>query len=83
MNAYIDFAPWFAEENLRADESNFIEWYRRLRALLQPNAILYTIKKPLGNRPGNGASWDEVQGFLARKNYYLLIHTAEEPQLST
>ena len=42
MNAYIDFVPWFAEESLRADGSNFIEWYRRLRALLQPNATLYT-----------------------------------------
>ena len=76
MNAYIDFAPWFAEESLRANESNFIEWYRRLRALLQPNATLYTIEKTLGDRHGNGASWDEVQGFLARKDYYLLIHTA-------
>ena len=53
MNAYIDFAPWFAEESLRADGSNFIEWYRRLRALLQPNATLYTIEKPLGDIPGN------------------------------
>ena len=41
------------------------------------------IKKPLGDRPRNGASWDEVQGFLARKNYYILIHTAKERQLST
>ena len=56
MNAYIDFAPWFAEESLRADGSNFIEWYRRLRALLQPNATLYMIEKPLVDRPGNGAS---------------------------
>ena len=78
-NAYIDVAPWFTEENLRADESNFIEWYRRLRALLQPNATLYTIEKPLGDRPGNVASWDKVQGFLTRKDCYLLIHTAEEP----
>ena len=62
MNAYIDFAPWFAEESLRANESNFIEWYRRLRALLQPNAILYTIEKPLGDRPGNGASWMRFRG---------------------
>ena len=79
MDAYIVFAPWFAKESLRADVSNFIEWYRTLRALLQPNAILYMIEKPLGDRLGNGASWDEVQGFLTRKDYYLLIHTAEEP----
>ena len=79
MNAYINFVPWFAEESLRADGSNFIEWYRRLRALLQLGDILYTIEKPLGDRPRNGARWDEVQGFLARKDYYLLIHTAEEP----
>ena len=79
MNAYIDFLPWFAVESLRTNESNFIDWYRRLRALIQLSNILYTIEKPLGDRPRNGASWDEVQGFLACKDYYLLIQTAEEP----
>ena len=76
MNAYIDFAPWFAEESLRADGSNFIDWYRRLRALLQPGDILYTIEKPLGDRPSNGAAWDEVQGFLTRRDCYLLVQMA-------
>ena len=76
MNAYIDFLPWFAAESLRADGSNFIEWYRRLRALLQPGDILYTIEKPLGDRPGNGAAWDEIQGFLARRDYYVLVQMA-------
>ena len=76
MNAYIDFAPWFAEESLRADGSNFIEWYRRLRALLQPNATLYTIEMPLGDSPGNGAALDKMQGFLARRDYYVLVQMA-------
>ena len=75
MNAYINFLPWFTVESLRADGSNFIDWYRRLRALIQPSNILYVLEKPLGDRPGNRASWDEAQGFLARKGYYLLIHT--------
>ena len=76
MNAYIDFVPWFAEESLRADGSNFIEWYRRLRALLQPNATLYTIEKPLGDSPGNGVALDEMQRFLARRDYYVLVQMA-------
>ena len=76
INAYIDFAPWFAEESLRINGSNFIEWDRRLRALLQPNAILYTIEKPLGDSPGNGAALDEVQRFLAHRDHYLLVQMA-------
>ena len=76
MNAYINFAPWFAKESLRADGSNFIEWYRRLRALLQPNAILYMIEKPLGYSPGNGAALDEIQRFLAHRNYFVLVQMA-------
>ena len=73
MNAFVNFVPWFAAESLRADGSNFIEWYRRLRALLQPSGILYTIEKPLGGKPGNGTGWKEVQGFLASRDYYLMI----------
>ena len=76
MNAFIDFLPWFVAESPRADGSKFIEWYRRLRALLQPSNILYTIVKPLGDEPGNGVGWEEVQGFLASRDYYLMIQTA-------
>ena len=76
MNAFINFVPWFTEESLRADGSNFIELYRRLRALLQPGDILYTIEKPLGDSPGNGTTLDEMQRFLARRDYYVLVQMA-------
>ena len=76
MNAYIDFVPWFATESLRADGSNFIEWYRRLRALLQPSNVLYTIEEPLGAEPSNDANLDETVAFLTRRDYYILVHLA-------
>ena len=46
MNAFVDFVPWFAAESLRADGSNFIEWYRRMMDMLALNGMLYVIREP-------------------------------------
>ena len=76
MNAFINFAPWFAAEHLRADGSNFIDWYRRLRTLLQPSNVLCMIEMPLAEGPNNGLGLELDQEFLTRRDYYILVQMA-------
>ena len=58
MNAFIDFISWFTAEHLRADGSNFIDWYGRLRVLLQPSNVIYTVEMPLAEGPNKGLGLD-------------------------
>lgn len=47
----IDTGSFMRDEALKADGSNFIGWYGRLRTMLERNGLLHVIREPLGDEP--------------------------------
>jgi len=61
----IDTGSFMRDEALKADGSNFIGWYGRLRTMLERNGLLHVIREPLGDEP---ESYDDLEEFGVRRD---------------
>jgi hypothetical protein len=51
------------KEKLKTNGSNFMDWFRNLRILLNPHRVAYVIEAAIGDRPADDASDDEKKVF--------------------
>jgi len=72
QHVYLDFGSFMRDEELRADGSNFMDWYQRLKALLNMNNVLYVIQEPLGDKPEDSDS-DSDDDYRTRQDYYIIV----------
>src|SRR3954466_6623481 len=72
----INFNAFLEKEKLKNNESNFTDWFRNLRIVLNAGNLTYVLDAPLGDPPANNAT-DEVKNvFLANKNQYSTVQCA-------
>src|SRR3954471_21381366 len=72
----INFNAFLEKERLKNNGSNFVDWFRNLRIVLNAGNLTYVLDAPLGNPPAADAI-DEVKNvFLARKNPYSTVQCA-------
>src|SRR3954471_7947413 len=72
----INFNAFLEKEKLKNNGSNFADWFRNLRIVLNAGNLTYVLDAPLGDPPGPTAT-DEVNNvFLARKNQYSTVQCA-------
>ena len=72
----INFNAFLEKENLKNNGSNFADWFRKLRIVLNAGNLTYVLDAPLGDPPAVIAT-DEVKNvFLARKNQYSIVQCA-------
>jgi len=72
-NVYFDTGSFLRDEELKADGSNFIDWYQRLRGILYVNDLLYTIEEPLGDKPDDSASEEEDEEYRTRRDMDITV----------
>ena len=72
-HGHYDLSYFFQRSLLRADGSNFIDWYQDLRHVLRVNDILYVIKELLGDKPGAFASQEEDNAYHERRDMFITI----------
>jgi len=75
-NVYVDFGSFMRNEELKADGSNFIDWYQRLRDILNSNELLYVIQEPLGDEPEESASEDDNDDYRTRRDLFIIVQCA-------
>src|SRR3954468_15669447 len=69
----INFNAFLEKEKLKNNGSNFVDWFRNLRIVLNAGNLTYVLDAPLGDRPTADAT-DEVKNvFLAQKNQYSTV----------
>src|SRR4051812_31180679 len=72
----INFNAFLEKEKLKNNGSNFADWFRNLRIVLNAGSLTYALDAPLGEPPVANAT-DEVKNvFLARKNQYSTVQCA-------
>src|SRR3954471_5255279 len=72
----INFNAFLEKEKLKNNGSNFVDWFRNLRIVLNAGNLTYVLDAPLGDPPAANAT-DEVKNvFLARKNQYSTVQCA-------
>src|SRR3954463_13443689 len=72
----INFNAFLEKEKLKNNGSNFADWFRNLRIVLNAGNLTYVLDAPLGDPPAADAT-DEVKNvFLARKNQYPAVQCA-------
>src|SRR3954470_14974048 len=69
----INFNAFLEKEKLKNNGSNFTDWFRNLRIVLNSGNLTYVLDAPLGDPPAADAT-DEVKNvFLTRKNRYSIV----------
>src|SRR3954463_6537103 len=69
----INFNAFLEKENLKNNGSNFADWFRNLRIVLNAGQLTYVLDTPMGDPPAADAT-DEVKNvLLARKNQYSTV----------
>src|SRR4051812_33138972 len=72
----INFNAFLEKEKLKNNGSNFVDWFRNLRIVLNAGNLTYVLDAPLGEPPVATAT-DEVKNvYLTRKNQYSTIQFA-------
>src|SRR4051812_10743733 len=72
----INFNAFLEKEKLKNNGSNFADWFRNLRIVLNVGQLTYVLDAPLGDPPSDDAT-DEVKNvFLARKQQYSTVQCA-------
>src|SRR4051812_16933665 len=72
----INFNAFLEKEKLKNNGSNFADWFRNLRIVLNAGNLTYVLDAPLGDPPAADAT-DEVKNvYLARKNQYCTVQCA-------
>ena len=68
-----NFNAFLEKEKLKNNGSNFVDWFRNFRIVLNAGQLTYVLDAPLGDPPAADAT-DEVKNvFLARKNQYSTV----------
>lgn len=75
-NVYVDFCSFVRDEELRADGSNFSDWYQHLRDVLVSNDLLYLIREPLGDKSDESTSEDDKDDFRTRRDLFIIVQCA-------
>src|SRR3954462_14639756 len=69
----INFNAFLEKEKLKNNGSNFTDWLRNLRIILNAGNLTYVLDAPLGDPPAADAT-DEVKNvLLTRKNQYSIV----------
>ena len=72
----INFNAFLEKEKLKNNGSNFADWFRNLRIVLNTGNLTYVLDAPLGDPPAADAT-DEVKNvYLTRKNQYSSVQCA-------
>src|SRR3954466_5295688 len=72
----INFNAFLEKEKLKNNGSNFADWFRNLRIVLNAGNLTYVLGAPLGDPPAADAT-DEVKNvFLTQKNQYSTVQCA-------
>src|SRR4051812_38928788 len=72
----INFNAFLEKEKLKNNASNFADWFRNLRIILNAGNLTYLLDAPLGYPPVADAT-DEVKNvYLARKTQYSTVQCA-------
>ena len=70
----INFNAFLEKEKLKNNGSNFTDWFRNLRIVLNAGNLTYVLDAQLGDPPAADAT-DEVKNvFLTRKNQYSVCY---------
>src|SRR3954466_10141052 len=72
----INFNAFIEKEKLNNNGSNFADWFRNLRIVLNAGNLTYVLDAPLGDPPADDAT-DEVKNvYRTRKNQYSTVQCA-------
>src|SRR3954471_9314933 len=72
----INFNAFLEKEKLKNNRSNFADWFRNLRIVLNAGSLTYVLDAPLGDPPAADAT-DEVKNvFLTQKNQHSTVQCA-------
>src|SRR3954469_8776721 len=72
----INFNAFLEKEKLKNNGSNFVDWIRNLRIVLNAGQLTYVLDAPLGDPPATDAT-DEVKNvYRTRKNQYSTVQCA-------
>src|SRR3954467_9928808 len=72
----INFNAFLEKEKLKNNGSNFADWFRNLRIVLNAGNLTYVLDAPLGDPPASTAT-DEVKNvYLTQKNQYSTVQCA-------
>src|SRR5215216_7753952 len=72
----INFNAFLEKEKLKNNGSNFADWFRNLRIVLNAGNLTYVPDAPLGDPPAATATDELKNVYLTRKNQYSIVQCA-------
>src|SRR3954463_5739877 len=66
----INFNAFLEKEKLKNNGSNFADWFRHLRIVLNASNLTYVLDAPLAEPPAATATNEVKNVYLTRKNQY-------------
>ena len=72
----INFNQFLEKEKLKNNGSNYEDWIRHVRIVLNAGSMAYVLDAPLGAPPAETATEDEKRVFLTRKHHYSQVQCA-------
>ena len=72
----INFNAFLEKEKLKNNGSNFTDWFRNLRIVLNAGQKSYVLEAPLGNPPAADAPEEVKNVYLSRKDDYGVVQCA-------
>src|SRR3954469_1944526 len=70
-----NLGSFLEKDKLKADGSNFTNWFRTLRILLVPLKMAFVLEGALGDAPADDASQDEKNVCLSKTDDYNLVQS--------
>src|SRR3954462_6221067 len=70
-----NLGSFLEKDKLETGGSNFTNWFRTLRILLNPLKMAYVLEAALGEAPPVDASQDEKNVYLSKADDYNLVHS--------
>src|SRR3954470_22080273 len=72
----INFNAFLEKEKLKNNGSNFADWFRNLRIVLNAGNLTYVLDAPLGEPPAATATNEVKNVYLTQKNQYSTVQCA-------
>src|SRR5664279_6021529 len=72
----LNFNVFLEKEKLKNTGSNFTDWFRNLRIILNAAQNTYVLEAPLGAPPADNASEDEKNVFCTQKEDHSTVQCA-------
>src|SRR3954453_1956931 len=72
----INFNAFLEKEKLKNTRSNFTDWFRNLRIVLNAGQKTYVLVAPLGDTPAMDAPAEVKNVYLSRKDDYGVVQCA-------